>query len=144
MVISQFPFPTMFRWLALSLLWLCFRLRAYPSSLSEIVGLNLRSQSSPKKYLHDRFMSRENFFKRSVISYLSRISYPLCRDLVKSVSRHFTYELAMSVRYRIFQWLGLVIPNEPRIIFQFFIFLGGKIKYRISYLMIQHAIVWSI
>lgn len=82
-----------------------------------------------------------------MIIYSNGVSYPLCEDMIESISHIFvTYELARSLWYTIFQWLGyqVVPPSDHNIIFEFFLSLGCRNKSRGDFVMIWHAVVWAI
>lgn len=125
--------PTLIECLILSLIWISW-------APSKILVFSWQ-------LLQDRLLTRQNMSKIWVIFDNSLILCPFFEFLVESISRHFViYELALSVWYGTFKWLGwqIVTPNGPKILFEIFLSLWGRSKFVEGYLFIFHLVVWSI
>lgn len=89
------------------------------------------------KLLQDRFPSCSSLFKIGVFSDPSKISCPFFP--IESTSHLFmTCEIASFVWYRVFRWLGWQVVIHQGLIGLFHIFnsLGGRYKFRCSFLMV--------
>ncbi|GAU11500.1 hypothetical protein TSUD_344900 [Trifolium subterraneum] len=97
--------------------------------------------------LQDRIPSRQNLFRRNVITDPHNILCILCGMSIESVDHLFLIcDLSSSAWYSIFRWLGIqaVLPRGVIWFFDFFLDIGVGRRGHIGWLLIWHAVIWFI
>ncbi|GAU36466.1 hypothetical protein TSUD_166320 [Trifolium subterraneum] len=97
--------------------------------------------------LQDRVATRQNLLRRRVIRDISDSFCALCGVSVESVDHLFTScDSIFPVWYKLVRWLGFQFVSPNSIIGLFEGFLGFSVnrKFRLGWMLIWHAAVWSI
>lgn len=140
MVIFQWLLLTSFRGRVGVLLGPCFRFKVKSFPFFGVVGLCLRSWSSPNSYCKISSFQETTYLEKGC--YQTLICFRIhCADFSVDIFSHFfiVREIASLVWYKVFRWLGLhvVIHHDLRVFFEFFLSLGDKAKFRENYLEIK-------
>jgi hypothetical protein len=97
--------------------------------------------------LHYRLPTRSNLAHRHCLPPDTSQACVLCNGYVETVNHLFLHcDVALSIWYAVFNWLGVVLIMPPNmfILFDCFWDLAAGPQKRKGYLLIWHAVVWAI
>jgi hypothetical protein len=99
------------------------------------------------QFLYDRIPTRCNLDYHHVLAPEAPKDCVGCVGIVESSSHLFLHcSSAISIRYDVFRWLGVVVVIPPNlfVLFEVFKISANNTKIRQGFLMIWHANLWSI
>jgi hypothetical protein len=97
--------------------------------------------------LQDRIPTRQNLRRRQVLVGATDSSCVFCGAVEESVDHIFvSCDRISSVWYRVSRWLGVeyVSPNSIMQVFESFFGLGVGCRVRLGFILVWHAVVWTI
>ncbi|GAU37888.1 hypothetical protein TSUD_395720 [Trifolium subterraneum] len=95
----------------------------------------------------DRIPTRQNLHRRRVLVGATDSSCVFCGAVEESVDHIFvSCDRISSVWYRVSRWLGVeyVSPNSIMQVFESFFGLGVGCRVRLGFILVWHAVVWTI
>jgi hypothetical protein len=139
---------------AYSIVELASRVDVAPPEVPNIILAKLWKSWAPSKVivfswqlLQNRIPSRQNLLRRRVITDINNTFCVLCGNSVELVDHLFlTCGVSSTVWYSIFRWLGFqcVLPGGVIGMFEFLLGMGTGRRAHLRWLLIWHAVIWSI